>query len=367
MGDLQTQDISELRAALEPISVPSAARKSVFNNWAKTFECRPQRVFEPTTTLQCRQIIELAQREGANVHPVGVGHSPSDLGCTNGWMVRMERIRGLVTVNHEKRVATFRAGTTLHAIHAALAAANPPLALPNIGSISDQTIAGLISTASHGSGVTFPVLSRHVRSLTMILPTPGAPIVRASPNERPDLFQASLCGLGATGMILDIEMEVEEAFRLKETKESKGVDEVIENLDEIKMSAEHVRVWWYPDGKGMVIGRADRTYEVSTSLWAMLIPAGSTQIVLDFIYPWISLDPILPPTLPLCPFVDPVGWSLGLVARQGGQLDYRSRLQGSEFRLFGTCTVRRFANPSFHNMPWNGLSIPETLKHACRI
>jgi L-gulonolactone oxidase len=136
--------------------------------------------------------------------------------------------------------------------------------MPNIGSISDQTLGGLVSTASHGSGVNFPVLSKHVRSMLLALPLPGVPVVRVSPYEDPDLFQASLCGLGATGVMLEIEIEVEEAFRLRETKNPRDVDDVLENLDEIKNSAEHVRLWWYPDGKGMVIGKADRTYEVSS-------------------------------------------------------------------------------------------------------
>jgi L-gulonolactone oxidase len=153
-------------------------------------------------------------------------------------------------------------GTILHAIHSALAQLSPPLALPNIGSISDQTLGGLISTASHGSGVTFPVISKHVRALTLILPLPGAPIVKVSPHEDEALFKASLCGLGATGLILDIEMEVEDAFRLRETKESFPVDTVLRDLDQIRRSAEHVRVWWYADGQGMVVGKANRVYEV---------------------------------------------------------------------------------------------------------
>lgn len=135
--------------------------------------------------------------------------------------------------------------------------------MPNIGSISDQTIGGLISTASHGSGVNFPVLSQHVRSLVLALPLPGCPIVRVSPSEDVELYKATLCGLGATGLILEVEMEVEEAFRLRETKTPYGVDQALDSLDEIKSSAEHVRVWWYPDGKGMIVGRANRVYEVS--------------------------------------------------------------------------------------------------------
>lgn len=131
--------------------------------------------------------------------------------------------------------------------------------MPNIGSISDQTLGGLISTASHGSGITFPVISKHVRSLTLCLPLPGAPLVKVSPYEDEALFKASLCGLGATGLLLEIEIEVEDAFRLREIKESFPIN--FDNLDTIRKSAEHVRVWWYPDGAGMVVGRADRVYE----------------------------------------------------------------------------------------------------------
>lgn len=70
-------------------------------------------------------------------------------------------------------------------------------------------------------------------------------------------------------MILEVEIEVEDAFRLRETKEGKRVEEVLESLDEIRKSAEHVRVWWYPYGKGAVVGRASRTYEVRLSFYTM--------------------------------------------------------------------------------------------------
>lgn len=153
----------------------------------------------------------------------------------------------------------------MHTVHAELAAAEPPLALRNIGSISDQTIGGLISTATHGSGVDYPVISADVQSLELVLPLPGAPIVRVSREEDPELFTASQCGLGATGLILSVEITVEDAYRLEEVKDAYGVDDVLESLDLIKESAQHVRVWWYPDGKGMVVARANRTYVVSVS------------------------------------------------------------------------------------------------------
>ncbi|ODN73934.1 hypothetical protein L202_07440 [Cryptococcus amylolentus CBS 6039] len=283
MADLGSVDTPALEAALRPITAPRGAPSAQFTNWAKTFVCRPQRVLLPTTPLQCRQILELARREGARVHPIGVGHSPSDLSLTNGWLVKMEGVKGLIKTDHDNMTATFHAGTTLHEIHRLLGNASPPLAMRNVGSISDQTIAGLISTASHGSGTSFPILSAHVKSLKIALPLPDVPVVTVSATQDPDLYKASLCGLGATGLILEVEVEVEPAFRLRETKEGRSFGEVLAQLDTIKDSAEHVRVWWYPDGKGAVIGRANRTQDPkqsSPSLTAHFLGFHVTQFFL---------------------------------------------------------------------------------------
>ncbi|RXK40318.1 D-arabinono-1,4-lactone oxidase [Tremella mesenterica] len=303
-ANLTSISTADLQTAVSHCAVSPSSSRAKFANWAKTFECLPERVFEPVDALQCRQVLELARREGKNLRPVGVGHSPSDLTCTRGWMIRMDSYGGLVQIHHgpstltESTSATFKAGTTLHQIHKLLSQASPPLALPNIGSISDQTIAGLISTASHGSGVNYPVISNHVRSLLLALPLPGAPIVRVSRTEDAELFKASLCGLGATGLILEVEIEAEPAYRLRESKTPMKVEDVLERLDEIKQSAEHARVWWYPDGKGMIVGRADRTYEPAKpvpSLWAHILGYHVTQFFLfcsryfPSLTPWVGM------------------------------------------------------------------------------
>lgn len=98
-ANLATISTQELRKSLESISIPTDSSQAEFTNWAKTFRCKPQAVFAPTTVLQCRTIIELARREGARLHPVGVGHSPSDLACTNGWLMKMEGLKGFIRVS----------------------------------------------------------------------------------------------------------------------------------------------------------------------------------------------------------------------------------------------------------------------------
>jgi hypothetical protein len=152
----------------------------------------------------------------------------------------------------------------------------------------------------------------------MVLPLPGAPIVHVSPTEDADLFQASLCGLGATGVMIEIEIEVEEAYRLRETKQSRGVTEVINSLDEIKRSAEHVRIWWYPDGEGMVVGKADRTYQVSFTLFLLdqlTLEACPTIKLAASAYPWIPYHAAFPLYRSLLHLLYALGREMGVLSR----------------------------------------------------
>ena len=226
----------------------------------------------------------------------------------------------MAQIDIKARRATFMSGIVLHDVHAALKEAQEPLALPNIGSISDQTLGGLISTASHGSGVNFPVLSQHVQSMTIILAQPGSPLVKISPELDPELFKASLCGLGATGLLIDLEVEVEPAFRLKEIKTPQSVDHVMTHFESIRRSAEHVRLWWYPDGHGIVVGRANRTYQASLyptrAMRATLTgnSAAAANLVTHGALTWLPCDPIFPPRRPFYPIFDALGRSMGMVA-----------------------------------------------------
>ncbi|KZT05230.1 L-gulonolactone/D-arabinono-1,4-lactone oxidase [Laetiporus sulphureus 93-53] len=259
LADLPLQ---ALYARLQPITVPAGHPRATFINWGLSYACTPLAVFEPETEQQCELVFELARREGRTVRAAGVGHSPSDLACTSGYMLRTEKLNKIIEVNAEKKYVVAHGGITLQALHAELAANN--LAMINLGSISDQTLAGMVTTATHGSGIAFQVLSTHVMSLTLLLPNGSR--VRCSRQDNADLFMASLCGLGSTGLILQVQLEVTDAFRLKETQESIAFDEVIRNLDPIVHSAEHVRLWWFPQAGVVRVSAANRAAEVNAFL-----------------------------------------------------------------------------------------------------
>lgn len=151
------------------------------------------------------------------------------------------------------------AGITLHDLHAELAKYN--LAMINVGSISDQTLAGIVTTATHGSGVEYGVMSTNVRGLKILLAS-GQTVV-CSRTEESDLFVATLCGIGATGILLEVLLDVEPAFRLKEVQEPMMFDDMVRDLDRLAKSAQHVRFWWFPAVDQSVCSTAERTYDVS--------------------------------------------------------------------------------------------------------
>ena len=144
----------------------------------------------------------------------------------------------------------------------------------NVGSISEQTLAGTIATATHGSGIAYGVMSTQVMALTLLL-ADGSRIT-CSGTEHRDLFIASICGLGSTGLIISIQLQVEPAFRLKEMQETLAFDEFVERFDDLVHSAEHVRFWWYPPSGVVRCSYYNRTQEV----FIFRIEIGTTSLIL---------------------------------------------------------------------------------------
>lgn len=278
--------LNNLYNLLQPITVPS--KQTRFTNWARSFTCTPTAIFEPENEFQCELVLELARREGKTVRVAGVGHSPNDLPCTSQYMLRTTKLNRILEVttsshllrvmfwssyvlsqvNTEKLYVVAQAGITLNELHAQLSKNN--LAMTNVGSISEQTLGGVITTATHGSGITYGVLSTQVRALSLLLADGSR--TSCSRTERPDLFLATICGLGATGIILSVQLDVEPMFRLKEMQRSLSFDEVVQNFDHHVNSAEHVRFWWFPTMDIMRCSYSNRTNEVKNfySLYTQL-------------------------------------------------------------------------------------------------
>lgn len=99
MSQLDAIPTEALYEVLRPITVPQSSKDARFINWGRTFACSPLAIFEPESERHCQLILELARREGKVVRAVGVGHSPSDLPCTSGYMLRTTKLDRLLEVS----------------------------------------------------------------------------------------------------------------------------------------------------------------------------------------------------------------------------------------------------------------------------
>nr|HET6902116.1 FAD-binding protein [Ktedonobacteraceae bacterium] len=140
-----------------------------WHNWSGSVQCRPQQVVKPAGIDALVQIIKVCSRDNRHVRAVGSGHSFTPLVETNDVLVSLEHIRGIEEIDTERSTVTVHAGTPLKTLGEALYAHG--LAQENLGGIDAQSLAGAISTGTHGTGIRFGTLSTQVVGLTLVTAT----------------------------------------------------------------------------------------------------------------------------------------------------------------------------------------------------
>lgn len=187
---------------------------------------------------------------------VGCGHSPSDLTCTSAWMVNLDDFGKVLGVDEEQKTMTVQAGIRMHAMN--LVAKSHGLTMPSLGSIDDQSLAGAIGTATHGSSMSHGLLSDAIRSLRIVLG--NGQTVKCSPSQSPDLFRAALASLGALGIIVEIEFQMVDASNIEWVQTILPIEDVLAGWENgLWTSHEFVRVWWLPYMKRAIVWQADKT------------------------------------------------------------------------------------------------------------
>ncbi|CAL8574291.1 D-arabinono-1,4-lactone oxidase [Xanthoria parietina] len=228
------------------------------HTWAKTYHSFPQLYIQPRTTQEIRKVVTLAQRCRRRLVVVGCAHSPSDLTCTSSWMVNLDHYNKLLTIDKSSHRVTMQAGIRLSDLIARLK--ENGLAMPNLGSIDNQSIAGAFATATHGSSTRHGLLSQSVLSLKIMLANGRE--LQCAPDKHPDLFSAALVSLGALGIITEVVFQAVPAFKIQWSQSLHPLQDIISDWEKGLWSrAEFTRVWWLPYKKKVVRWRADKTDE----------------------------------------------------------------------------------------------------------
>ncbi len=213
-----------------------------WSNWSGSVTCTPHQICMPRNVEEVVAIVRDAARAGQTVRVAGSGHSFTDLVKTDQVLVSLDHLSGLVEVDTRAREATVLAGTKLWKVNDLLEIYG--LTMENLGDINVQSIAGAISTGTHGTGLAFGNLSTQVNGLTLIT-ADGSPL-KCSKEENPDIFKAALVSLGALGIIVEVRLRLVPAFRLSYIRKKDNFYEVIGKAIACARSNRHFEFYLFP-------------------------------------------------------------------------------------------------------------------------
>lgn len=211
-----------------------------WQNWARSVAVTPVRIERPGSTDELQLAVKRAAAAGLKIKAVGAGHSFTGIAAAPDVLLDLDRLQGVVGVNPGLQRVRFRAGTRLHRIPGLLAEHN--LAMPNLGDIDRQSLAGAISTGTHGTGAEFGGLSAQVAGLTLVQPDGGLLTV----GDGDPLLPAAALGLGALGIIADVTLQCVPAFALRAEERSVPLEAVMEGLADRVESTDHFEFYWFP-------------------------------------------------------------------------------------------------------------------------
>jgi L-gulonolactone oxidase len=214
----------------------------MWRNWAGDQQCVPAAVERPASVGELRAAIGRAVEAGRTVRAVASGHSFTDIACTDGVMLRLERMNRVLEVDRAAGLAKVEAGIVIRDLSEALA--REGLALENLGDIDVQTVAGAISTATHGTGERFGNISAQVEALELV--TADGTVVECSRDSDPDLWRAARVGLGSLGAIATVTFRVVPAFTIRRHDHPLPLAEALARLDELAAANEHFEFYVFP-------------------------------------------------------------------------------------------------------------------------
>ena len=228
---------------------------ATWRNWAGNQKANPLSIEAPKSVSELSAIVSRASEQGQKVKAVGSGHSFTSAAATNGRMIRLENLSGILHVDHASCQVTVGAGTRLSDLNMLLHTEG--LALANLGDIAYQTVAGAISTSTHGTGKALTGLAGQVVAMKLI--NGQGEIIECSKSVNPHIFDVARVSVGALGIITEYTLQAVPSFRLRALEQPMRLDEVLENAHELASAHDHFEFFWIPHTKWALTKRNNRT------------------------------------------------------------------------------------------------------------
>ncbi len=218
---------------------------TLWSNDFKTEKVTPQALLQPDSARQLTDYIRQASSNGRRVRMTGSGHSMSDIAITNEVLMTPEQLNQPLTLDTSRLKSSDAPGLVRVESGIKIADLNTYLdshgrALFNMGGYDGQTLAGVMMTATHGSGLAYGPIADQALSLQMVVD--GGAMVQIEPSngitspatwpgtleedasipvqliQDDDAFNAARIAIGSMGVVYSVTLKTDQKFWLREVR-----------------------------------------------------------------------------------------------------------------------------------------------------
>lgn len=209
-----------------------------FHNWGQTITCKPTSYCQPDTENDVAAIVRDAAAANKHVRVVGAGHSWAPLVLTRDVLVNLDKLT-MIHTDVPNRKAQVQAGIRLKDLIPGLR--NAGLALANLGSITEQSIAGAISTGTHGTGLTIGSIGTQIVGARLVI---GSGDTISITDQDTDRLNAVRLSLGALGILTELTIQCVTDYNLELTAFWTNFDDVVDQMETLANQNTRVKFWW---------------------------------------------------------------------------------------------------------------------------
>jgi len=175
-------------------------------NWSKNVDFNDRAFLQPESLSELQELV----RSNAKLRARGTAHCFNEIANTSSYAINLSKMPKTIEVNPELNSVTVAAGLKYGELAPELH--KQGWALNNLASLPHISIAGSISTGTHGSGIKNQNLANQVLSLDLVTAEGELRhIDRANPA-----FNALIVGLGLGGIVYQYELKIEPTFKIRQ-------------------------------------------------------------------------------------------------------------------------------------------------------
>jgi len=210
----------------------------------------------PTSTADVATIVRTAAEAGERVKVIGGAHSFTDIAMTDGHLLSLDAMNRVLSVGGPEGFdVTVEAGIRLYDLNDELASRG--LAMPNLGDINTQSIAGAIGTATHGTGAGHGNIATMIVGMEIV--TGDGSICRTDEDNDPELLRVARVGLGALGIVTEVTLRCVPTFNLHAVETIEPLADLLADFGRVMHATDHVEFYWMPGARRCQVKRNTRT------------------------------------------------------------------------------------------------------------